>query len=129
MKNYQWTEADVAEAKRCAALKQVEAQQSVRSAGQIEEEFWESRLVSRFPELEYKTHEIYEAVIAFNDGEQTCLCKGPISSSWLPGSVGMLVWRKGSKGKFHKTAAQYDCGQIVPFIKKVVTRGSLEAVE
>jgi hypothetical protein len=128
MSDYQWTEADVADAKRRAALKHLEAQELSRTAGQIEEEFWEKKLISRFPELEHRTHEVYRTVVAFSDGDQECLCRGPISSGWRVGKIEMLVWHKGSKGKFHKTAVRYDCSEIVPFLKQVLRLGSSEAV-
>jgi hypothetical protein len=125
--HYEWTEADVVDAKRRAALKQLEAKELVRSALHIEEEFWEARLVSRFPELRHRTHDTYHAVIAFSDGDEECLCKGPILSNWVIKQIRMLVWHKGSKGKFYKTAAQYDCRRIVPFIKQVRLSPSSEA--
>jgi hypothetical protein len=64
--------------------------------------------------------------VAFSDGDQECLCRGPLSG-WRVGEIEMLVWHKGSKGKFHKTAVRYDCCQIVPFLKQVSRLSSSEA--
>jgi hypothetical protein len=115
--SYEWTEADVAEAKRRAALKRIESEEASRSARAIEESFWEAKLIAKFPDLEYRTHEVYAALIAFSDGDQWCMCKGPTTSPFA--GVQMLVWHKGSKGKFHKTATTYECGEIIPFVKEV----------
>ena len=126
MSDYEWTEADVLDAKRRAALKQMESRAAHVEACEIEETFWERKLAAKFPELEYCTHEEYGALIAFSDGDQWCMCKGPIRSKYS--GVQMLVWHKGSKGKFHKLASSYECSQIIPFIKEVRKSKSKEAV-
>jgi hypothetical protein len=127
MSDYEWTWADVVEAKRRAAMKQIESIEARKSARQIEESFWEKKLVAKFPELEYRTHETYEALISFKDGEEWCMCKGPTFADYR--GVHMLVWHKGAKGKFRKLAECYDCGGIVPFIKQVRLTTSKEAVQ
>ncbi len=128
MSDYKWTEEDVADAKRRAALKQIELEEAKRAARQIEESFWDDKLVARFPQLEGRTHEPFGAVISFSDGDQDCMCRGPVGPQWALGKVCMLVWHKGSKGKFHKQATEYSCDEIVPFIKQVRTVKSTQAV-
>jgi hypothetical protein len=117
MNEYKWTEADILEAKKRAALKEMDWRAAVVAAAEIEETFWERRLADKFPEIEYLTHQHYAALISFKDGEEWCMCKGPIRSGYRGAQV--LVWHKGSKGKLRKLADSYDCGDVIPFIKEV----------
>jgi hypothetical protein len=124
--DYEWTDADVLDAKRRAALKQMESRAADVAACEIEEAFWEKKLWTKFPELEHRTHDQYGGLIAFRDGDQWCICKGPIRSPYQ--GVRMLVWHKGSKGKFHKLATSYECSEIIPFVKEVRKLKPQEAV-
>jgi hypothetical protein len=117
MKEYRWTEADILEAKKQAELKHLEWRNASWSAVSIEKQFWERLLADKFQEFEYGPPDCYAALISFDDGDEWCMCKGPVRKSY--GGLEMLVWHKGSKGKLRKLADSYECHEIVPLIKEV----------
>lgn len=117
---YEWTLGDVTDAFRRAELQRMKFECARTTARQIEREYWTAVLVKKFPELEWKVDSIgfrYLATIAFSDGDQQCLVCGPSLGGYRGAHV--LVWHRGSKGKLHKTATEYKCDEIVPFIRSV----------
>lgn len=116
-RDYEWTLDDVRDAMRRAELKRLEWNESRDTAFAMQCEYWTRQLVRRFPELEYKADCGYFATIAFSDGEKLCRVKGPKKYEY--GGTRVLVWRKGSKGKWNKLASSYQCSEIIPFIKSV----------
>lgn len=116
-RGYEWTLDDVREAHRRAKMKRLEWAEACDTAQKMECEYWTRQLVKKFPGLEYNTHKAYLATIAYRNGNQECRVIGPIVSEY--GVAQILVWHRGSKGKFHKTATCYQCDEIVPFITDV----------
>ena len=126
MSDYHWTLDDVRDARRRAELKRVRWAEARDSAGAIEREYWTRLLVAKFPQLEYRTDDQYTATIGFSTGDEICMVRGPRVNEY--GSVRVLVWHKGSKGKFNKLAQAYRCEEIVPFIQAVIVHGEKEEV-
>ena len=116
-RGYEWTPDDVRDAKRRAEWKRLEYAEARDTARAIELEYWTRQLVRKFPELEYKAEYEYLATIAFSDGDKLCRVQGPKKYEY--GGTQMLVWSKGSKGKWNKLARYYQCSELVPFIKAV----------
>lgn len=116
-RDYEWTLDDVREAHRRAEMKRLELAEARNTAEEMECEYWTRQLVKKFPELEYNTHKGYLATIAYGSGSQECRVLGPEVSKY--GGAQLLVWRRGSKGKFNKLATCYQCEEIVPFITDV----------
>lgn len=116
-REYDWTPDDVRDAKRRAEWKRLEHAEARDTAFAIELEYWTRQLVKKFPELEYKAEDGYFATIAFSDGDELCRVQGP--KKYRYGGTQVLVWHKGSKGKWNKVARGYQCSEIVPFIKSV----------
>ena len=117
---YEWTLTDVTDAFRRAELQRMKFECARTMARNIEREYWTAVLVKKFPELEWKVDGIgfrYLATIAFSDADQQCLVRGPMLGGY--GGTHVLVWHRGSKGKLHKTATEYRCDEIVPFIRSV----------
>lgn len=115
--NYEWTLDDVRDAKRRAEWKRLEWAEALDTSKAMECEYWTRTLVQKFPELEYKTEDGFFATIAFSDGDEICRVCGPKTFEY--GGTEVLVWHKGSKGKFNKLATRYKCEDIVPFIAAV----------
>lgn len=114
---YEWTLEDIRKAHRRAQILRLTCHEAFETARSMEQEYWTRKLVSKFPKLEYNTHNVYLATIAYEDGDETCRVVGPEISSYE--GVGLRVWHKGSKGKFHKLATFFKCEEIVPFITDV----------
>lgn len=116
-RDYEWTLDDVRDAQRRAELKRLEWAEARDTASAMQCEYWTRQLVRKFPELEYKADCGYFATIAFRGGDEFCRLQGPKKYEY--GGTHVLVWHKGSKGKWNKLARSYQCSEIVPFIKAV----------
>lgn len=116
-RKYEWTLDDVRDAKRRAEWKRLEWSEASDTAEAMECEYWTEKLVRKFPQLKYKTEDFYIATIAFSGGDEICRVRGPKKYEY--GGTVVLVWHKGSKGKFNKLAARYQCEEIVPFVTAV----------